>query len=65
MGKACNTYGGVERFIEGFSGKPDGKKTLQRHRHRWEEIKMDLQEVGWRAWTELSWLRIGTGGRHL
>jgi hypothetical protein len=23
---------------------------------------MDLQEVGWGAWTGLSWLRIGTGG---
>jgi len=31
---------------------------------RWEvNIKMDLQEVGWRgAWTGLIWLRIGTGG---
>jgi hypothetical protein len=25
-------------------------------------IKLDLQEVGWAAWTGLSWLRIGTGG---
>jgi len=65
MGKACSTYGGVERFTEGFGGKPDGKRTLQRHRCRWEDIKMDLQKVGWRAWTELSWLRIGTGGGHL
>jgi hypothetical protein len=23
---------------------------------------MDLQEVGWGAWTGLIWLRIGTGG---
>jgi hypothetical protein len=23
---------------------------------------MDLQEVGWAAWTGLIWLRIGTGG---
>jgi hypothetical protein len=31
--------------------------------HRWEDnIKMDLQEVGWGAWTGLIWLRIGTGG---
>ena len=29
-------------------GKPEGKRPLGRHRHRWEEnIKMDLQEVGW------------------
>jgi hypothetical protein len=23
---------------------------------------MDLQEVGWRVWTGLRWLRIGTDG---
>ena len=30
-----------------------------RHRHRWENFKMNLQEMG-RAWTGLIWLRIGT-----
>jgi len=25
-------------------------------------IKMDLKEVGWGAWTGLTWLRIGTVG---
>jgi hypothetical protein len=39
----------VKRCIEGFGGKTDGMRTLQRHKHRWEDIKMDLQEVGWRA----------------
>ena len=39
MGKS----GGVYR---GLLGKPEGKKPLGRHRHRWEDnIKMDLQEV--------------------
>ena len=34
-------------------GKPEGKRPLGRSRHRWENnIKMDLQEVGWGgAWT--------------
>jgi hypothetical protein len=41
-------------------GRPEG-----RPRHRWEDIKMDLQEVGWGAWNGLIWLRIGTGGRLL
>jgi len=28
-------------------GKPEGKRPLRRHRHKWEDnIKMDLQEVG-------------------
>jgi hypothetical protein len=41
-------------------GRPEGKRPLGRPRRRWEDnIKMDLQEVGW---TGLIWLRIGTGG---
>jgi len=43
--------------------KPDGKRPLGRTRRRWEDnIKMDIQEVGWGTWTRLLWLRIGTGG---
>ena len=43
-------------------GKPEGKRPLGRPRRRWEDnIKMDLQEVGWGECTELIWLRIGTG----
>jgi hypothetical protein len=35
-------------------GKPEGMKPLGRPRRRWEDdIKMDLQEVGYGAWTEL------------
>jgi len=34
--------------MQGLVGKPDGKRTLGRPRRRWENnIKMDLQEVGW------------------
>ena len=44
-------------------GKPKGKRPLVRLRCRWEDnIKMDLQEVGWGAWTRSSWLRLGIGG---
>jgi hypothetical protein len=29
-------------------GKPEGKRTLRKPRHRWESnIKMDLREIGW------------------
>jgi hypothetical protein len=44
--------------------KPEGKKSLERPQRRWENnIKIDLQEVGWGvAWAGLIWLRIGTGG---
>ena len=35
---------GVHRVLV---GKPEGKRPLGRHRHRWEDNnKMDLQEVG-------------------
>jgi hypothetical protein len=44
-------------------GRPEGRRPLGRPRRRWDDnIKMDLQEVGWGAWTGLIWLRIGTGG---
>jgi hypothetical protein len=47
-------------------GRPEGRRPLGRPRCRWEDnIKMDLQEVGWGAWTGLIWLRIGTGGGFL
>jgi hypothetical protein len=47
-------------------GRPEGRRPLRRPRRRWDDnIKMDLQEMGWGAWTGLIWLRIGTGGRLL
>jgi len=67
MGRACSAYGGKQRPILGFwwgnprerdhFGNPgvDGRIIL-----RWSFRKWD---VG--VWTGSSWLRIGTGGRHL
>jgi len=47
-------------------GKPEGKKPLGRPMHRWEDnIKMDLEGVGWETCTGSIWLRRGTDGRHL
>jgi hypothetical protein len=45
---------GVYRILV---GKPEGKRPLGRHKHRWEDnIKMDLQEVrsGFVDWIELA-----------
>jgi hypothetical protein len=47
-------------------GRLEGKRTLERPRHGWKDnIKMDLQDVGWGAWTGLIWLRTGSGGWRL
>jgi hypothetical protein len=47
-------------------GKCEANRLLGRPRCKWEDnIKMDLQKLGWGAWTGLIWLRIGTGYRHL
>jgi hypothetical protein len=38
-------------------GRPEGKTPLERPRRRWDDnIKMDLQEVGWRGmhWIDLA-----------
>ena len=50
----------------GEVGKPEGKELLGRPRRRWEDnIKMDLQEVGWGAWTGSIRLRTATDSGHL
>ena len=43
-------------YTEFLVGKPDGKRLLGRPRRRWEDIKMDLQEVGCGGmdWIELA-----------
>jgi len=41
-------------------GKTDGRRSLGRHKRRWDDnIKIDLQEVWWRGldWIDLAWDR--------
>ena len=57
MGGACSAHGGGERCVQGFDGKPEGRRPLGRPRHRWEDnIRMDLREVscGCVDWMELA-----------
>jgi hypothetical protein len=50
---------GKERKV----GNPEGKRPLDRPRHRWEDgIRMYLGEIGWGVWSGFIWLRIGTNG---
>jgi hypothetical protein len=46
---------GERRGSQGIMvGRPEGRKPLGRPRHRWKDnIKMDLKEVQWGAWTVL------------
>jgi hypothetical protein len=58
---------GEERVVyRVLVGKPEGKRPLGRHRHRWvDNIRMDLQEWDVGMWTGLDWPRIETGGGSL
>jgi hypothetical protein len=64
MGKRIDIY-------RDLVGKGEVKRLLGRPRRRWEDnIRMDLQKVGFRkwdvgVWTGSSWLWIGTSGGHL
>jgi len=49
MGAACGTYGRRGAYRD-LVGRPDMKRPLGRNRRRWEDnIKMVLQEGGWRS----------------
>jgi len=66
MGGTCSAYGERRGVYRVLVGKPKGKRQLGRPRRRWEDnIKMDIQEVGYGEWTGWSWLRIGRVGGHL
>ena len=57
MGGACSVYGERGCLYRILVGKPEGKRSLGRPRHRWEDnIKMDFQEVGCGGmdWIELA-----------
>jgi hypothetical protein len=43
VGGACGMHGRGKKHVQGFSGKPEGKRPLERPRRRWEDgTKMDL-----------------------
>ena len=65
MGGACSAEGKERGMYRVLVGKPEGKRLLGRLTHRWEDIRMDLQEVGWGVWTALGWLKIETCGGQL
>jgi hypothetical protein len=47
MGRACNMNGDKRNAYRILVGKPEGKRLLERLRHRWvDNIKMNLREIG-------------------
>jgi hypothetical protein len=57
MGRECSAYGERRSVYRMSVGKLEGKKSLGRLRHRWEDnIKIDLREVGCEVmdWIELA-----------
>ena len=63
MGGACSTYGDRRGAYKVLVGKPEEERPFGRPRRRWEDnIKKNIQEVGWAEWTGLSWLKTRTGG---
>jgi hypothetical protein len=56
MGRACGAYGGDRGVYRVLVGKPEEKRPLGKPRRRWEDIRMDLQEVGGgrEDWMELA-----------
>jgi hypothetical protein len=49
MGEERNVY-------KVLMGKPEGKRPLERPRHRWEYgIRMDLREIGWGS---VDWIQL-------
>jgi hypothetical protein len=49
-------------IAQGFGEKTNGKVTTRKMKRRWEDwIKMDRRDIG-RGASELTLLRVGTGG---
>jgi hypothetical protein len=66
MGGACSAYGLRREVYRVLVGKAEEKGPLGRPRRRWEyNIKMDFQDVRCGDMDWLSWLKLGTVGRHL
>ena len=57
---ACSISGERRGAYRVLVGKPGGKRPLARLEHRWENnIKIDLQEVGWR---NMDWIDLAQDG---
>ena len=66
MGRACRRMEEGRSAFKILTGKPTGRRPLERSRCRWEDnIRMDLEEIGINAGNGLIRLRIGIIGEPL
>jgi hypothetical protein len=62
VGGTCGTHGLGRGVCRVLTGKPEGKRPLERPRRRWEDnIKMDLMEIGLDG---AKWIRLAQDGVH-
>ena len=66
IGGTCSTYVESRGVYRVLVGKPEGRGPLGRPKLRWEDnIRWIFRKWYVGLWIGTSWLRIGTGGRHL
>jgi hypothetical protein len=46
MGRACSTHGSDGECIQNFGGKIRMKRPLERLKCRWDDVKIELGEIG-------------------
>jgi hypothetical protein len=56
MGGAFSMHQEKKNAYRIFVGKPEGKRPLGRPRRGWDNIRMDLREIGWGGmdWIDLA-----------
>jgi hypothetical protein len=60
MGRACRTNGEKINECRILVGEAEGRRPLERPRHRWvDKMKINLREIEWGGtdWIDLAWNR--------
>jgi len=53
---------GEEECMKGFVGNPEGKCSLRKPQHKWENnVRMYLKVEGWES---MEWIRVDQGGEN-